>query len=160
MTGRKMSIVGQRLPKLDAPDKATGRAVYGHDVRLPGMLHGRIVYARYPHARVVNVDVSRALKLRGVKAIVTAADNPQTKFGYGKDNTPLKGEVVRSLRDEVAAVAAVAPDVAEEALDLIDVDYEPLLAVFDAEAALKDGAPLVHPERQRSPSGGGSNLFQ
>ena len=147
-----MSIVGQRQPKLDAPDKATGRAVYGHDVRLPGMLHGRILYSRYPHARVVNVDASRALKRPGVKAIVTADDNPTTKFGYAKDNTPLKGDVVRSLRDEVAAVAATDPDLAEEALELIEVEYEPLPAVFDAESALKDGAPLIHAER-------GKNLF-
>ena len=147
-----MSIIGQRLPKLDAPDKATGRAVYGHDVRLPGMLHARILYSRYPHARVVNVDVSRALKLPGVKAIVTAADNPHTKFGYGKDNTPLKGEVVRSLRDEVAAVAAGDPDLAAEAVELIEVEYEPLEAVFDAAAALREGAPLIHAER-------GTNLF-
>jgi len=147
------TIIGQRLPKLDAPDKATGRTVYGHDVRLPGMLHGRILYSRYPHARIVRVDVSRALKLPGVKAVVTAGDNPQTKFGYGKDNTPLKGEVVRSLRDEVAAVAAADPDIAEEALGLIEVEYEPLPALFDAAEALRDGAPLIHPER-------GSNLFQ
>jgi xanthine dehydrogenase molybdenum-binding subunit len=146
-------MIGQRIPKLDAPDKATGRTVYGHDVCLPGMLHGRILYSRYPHARIVKVDVSRALELSGVKAVVTADDNPQTKFGYGKDNTPLKGDVVRSVRDEVAAVAAVDADIAEEALELIDVEYEPLPALFSAEEALKDGAPLIHPER-------GSNLFQ
>lgn len=146
------AVIGQRLPKLDAPDKATGRTVYGHDVRLPGMLHGRILYSRYPHARVVSVDVSRAAKLPGVKAIVAAADNPSTKFGYGKDNTPLKGDVVRSLRDEVAAIAAVDPDAAEEALSLVDVEYEPLAAVFSAEDALKEGAPLIHSERD-------SNLF-
>jgi xanthine dehydrogenase molybdenum-binding subunit len=145
-------MIGQRIPKLDAPDKATGRTVYGHDVKLPGMLHGRILYSRHPHARVLNVDVSRALKLPGVKAIVTAADNPATKFGYGKDNTPLKGDVVRSLRDEVAAVAAVDADTAEEALALIEVEYESLPALFDAEAALKEGAPLIHSEH-------GSNLF-
>ena len=137
-------IIGQRLPKLDAPDKATGRAVYGHDVHLPGMLHGRILYSRYPHARIVSVDVSRAAKLAGVKAIITAADNPKTKFGYGKDSAPLKGYVVRSLRDEVAAVAAVDADIAEEVLELIHVEYEPLPAVFDAASALKDGAPLIH----------------
>ncbi len=147
-----MSIIGQRLPKLDAPDKAAGRAIYGHDVRLPGMLHGRILYSRYPHARIVNVDVSRALKLPGVKAVVTAADNPYAKFGYGKDNTPLKGEVVRSLRDEVAAVAASDADLAAEAVELIEVEYEPLEAVFNAEAALQEGAPLIHAER-------GTNLF-
>ncbi len=147
------AVIGQRLPKLDAPDKATGRTVYGHDVRLPGMLHGRILYSRYPHARILNLDISRAAQLPGVKAIVTAADNPKTKFGYGKDNTPLKGEVVRSLRDEITAIAAVEADIAEEAIGLIEVEYEPLPAVFDAEAALREGAPLIHPER-------GSNLFQ
>ena len=145
-------MIGQRVPKLDAPDKATGRTVYGHDVKLPGMLHGRILYSRHPHARVVKLDISRALKLPGVKAVVTAADNPKTKFGYGKDNTPLKGDVVRSLRDEVAAVAAIDSDIAEEALGLIEVEYEPLPALFSAEEALQAGAPLIHPER-------GSNLF-
>jgi xanthine dehydrogenase molybdenum-binding subunit len=154
-------MIGQRIPKLDAPDKATGRTVYGHDVKLPGMLHGRILYSRHPHARILKVDVSRALKLPGVKAIVTAADNPRVgagaervpaRFGYGKDNTPLKGDVVRSLRDEVAAVAAVDADIAEEALGLIEVEYDPLPALFDAEAALKEGAPLIHSEH-------GSNLF-
>jgi xanthine dehydrogenase molybdenum-binding subunit len=146
-------LIGQRISKLDAPIKATGRAVYGHDVRLPGMLHGRILYSAHPHARIVSVDVSQAARLPGVKAIVTAADNPTTKFGYGKDNTPLKGQVARSLRDEIAAVAAIDADVAAEALELIRVEYEPLPAVFDPESALRDGAPLVHAER-------GSNLFQ
>ncbi len=147
-----MSMIGRRLPKLDAPDKALGRAVYGHDVRLPGMLHGCILYSRYPHARVVSVDVSRALKLPGVKAIITAADNPRTKFGYGKDNTPLKGEVVRSLRDEIAAIAASDPDIAAEAVELIEVEYEPLEPVFDVATALKENAPLIHAERS-------TNLF-
>jgi xanthine dehydrogenase molybdenum-binding subunit len=147
------TVIGQRLPKLDAPAKATGHAIYGHDVRLPGMLHGRILYAKYPHARILSVDVSQAAKLPGVKAIVTAADNPKTKFGYGKDNTPLKGDVARSPRDEIAAVAAGDADTAEEALELIHVEYEPLPAVFDAGSALQEGAPLVHPQH-------GSNLFQ
>lgn len=139
-------VVGRRLPKLDAPDKATGRATYGHDVRLPGMLHGRILYSSHPHARISNVDTTRAQRLPGVKVIVTAADNPSTRFGYGKDNTPLKGDVARSLRDEIAAVAAIDPDTAEEALDLIHVEYEPLPAVFDAASALKEGAPRIHAE--------------
>ncbi len=146
-------VIGQRIPKLDAPDKATGRTVYGHDVKLPGMLYGRILYSQYASAKVKRVDVSRALKLPGVKAILTAADNPPTKFGYGKDNTPIKGDLVRSFRDEVAAVAAVDADTAAEALDLIEVEYEPLTPLFDVREALKDGAPLIHPERK-------SNLFQ
>ncbi|HKZ55223.1 MAG TPA: hypothetical protein VJ123_07065 [Anaerolineales bacterium] len=68
--------IGQRVAKLDAPDKALGRAQYGHDVRLPGMLHGRILYSRFPHARLINLDVSRAKRLPGVRCVLTAADNP------------------------------------------------------------------------------------
>ena len=143
--------IGQRVAKLDAPDKALGRAQYGHDVRLPGMLHGRILYSRFPHARLINLDVSRAERLPGVRCVLTAADNPPTRFGFGKDNTPFKGDVVRSVRDEVAGVVAVDPDVAEEALGLIEVEYEPLPAVFTFDEAMAEGAPILHPER-------GSNL--
>ncbi|MCL4298673.1 MAG: xanthine dehydrogenase family protein molybdopterin-binding subunit [Anaerolineae bacterium] len=146
------SLIGQRIPKLDAPAKVMGRMTYGHDVRLPGMLHGRILYSRYPHARILKVDASRAERLSGVKAVLTADDNPPTKFGYGKDNTPFKGEIVRSRRDEVAGVVAADSDTAEEALALIEVDYEPLPPIFTVEAALAPDASLVHPER-------GSNHF-
>jgi len=146
-------VIGKRIPKLDAPLKVTGQARYGHDVRLPGMLHGRVLYASHPHARIVRLDTSKAEQLRGVVCVLTAADNPPHRFGYGRDNTPFKGEVVRSLRDEVAGVVAVDPDIAEEALSLIEVEYEPLPAVFSAQEALQKDAPLVHPER-------GSNLFQ
>ncbi len=149
---READIVGRRVPKLDAPDKATGRARYGHDVRLPGMLHGRILYTSQPHARIVALDTDRAERLPGVKAVLTAADNPPTRFGYGKDNTPFKGDKVRCLSDAVAGVVAIDEDVAAEAAELIRVEYEPLPALFSVEAALAEGAPLVHPER-------GSNRF-
>ena len=146
------TAIGQRIPKLDAPDKATGRATYGHDVRLPGMMHGAILYSRHPHARVAQIDTSRAAQLRGVTCVLTAADNPSTKFGYGKDNTPFKSENVRSLRDEIAGVVAIDSDTAEEALRLIKVEYEELTAIFSPEQALAEGAPLIHPEH-------GSNHF-
>jgi xanthine dehydrogenase molybdenum-binding subunit len=146
------TVIGKRLPKLDAPDKATGRAVYGHDVQLPGMLHGRILYSRHPHAKVVHIDLSKAKKLPGVKCTLTAADNPPHFFGYGKDNVPFK-KVARSLRDEIAGVVAVDPDVAEEALGLIEVEYEALPPIFSPSEALADGAPLIHPNTR-------SNLFQ
>ena len=146
------SLIGQRIPKLDAPDKATGRATYGHDVRLPGMLHGKILYSAHPHARIVRVDTSHAERLPGVKCVLTAADNPPTRFGYGKDQTPFKS-VARSLRDEIAGVVAVDVDTAHEALALIQVEYEPLPAIFSVQEALAPDAPLVHAEH-------GSNLFQ
>jgi CO/xanthine dehydrogenase Mo-binding subunit len=146
------SVIGRRVPKLDALDKATGRAEYGHDLNLPGMLTGKIHYAGIPHARIVSVDVTRARRLRGVKAVITGLDNPRHKFGYGGDNTPLKRDKVRTRRDEVAAVAAVDEDIAEEALGLIRVEYEELPAIYDPTAALAAGAPLVHEDRT-------SNLF-
>ncbi len=148
----RASLIGQRIPKLDAPDKVMGRAIYGHDVRLPGMLHGRILFSRHPHARVLRVDASRAERLPGVKRVLTAADNPSARFGFGKDNTPFK-DVVRCMSDAVAGVVAVDMETADQALALIEVQYEPLPAVFSAQQALSADAPLIHPER-------GSNLFQ
>lgn len=145
-------LIGKRVPKLDAPDKAAGRAVYGHDVRLPGMLHGRLLYSAHPHARVICVDTSDAERMPGVKCVLTAADNPDVKFGYGKDNRPFKGDKVRSLRDEIAGVVAVDPQTAEEAVQRIRVEYEPLPALFDPREALEQGAPQIHEKRD-------SNLF-
>ena len=145
-------LIGQRVPKLDAPNKATGKTTYGHDVRLPGMLHGRILYSRYPHAKIIRLDTSRAEKLRGVKCVLTPKDNPPHLFGYGKDNKPFK-DVARSSRDEIAGVVATDPDIAEEALSLIEADYELLPNIFSPREALAEGALLIHPEH-------GSNLFQ
>jgi 4-hydroxybenzoyl-CoA reductase alpha subunit len=146
------SVIGKRVPKLDALDKVTGRAIYGHDLRLPGLLYGKILYSEQAHARIVRLDTSRAERLTGVKAVITAADNPPCKLGFAKDNTPLKGDRVRCYADAVAAVAAIDPDTADEALSLVEVEYEPLPAVFDPVEALAEGAPLIHEDR-------GSNHF-
>jgi xanthine dehydrogenase molybdenum-binding subunit len=141
------TIVGQKIPKKDAPLKATGGAIYIQDLKLPGMLYGRILYSKYPHARIVNIDTSKARELPGVRAVITAADVPNNfRFGFLKDNPPLKSGKVLSMRDEVAAVAAISPEIAEEALDLIQVDYEELPGIFDPMEAMKEGAPLVHEE--------------
>jgi xanthine dehydrogenase molybdenum-binding subunit len=153
MNTRSGNVIGRRLPKLDAPAKAIGEAVYTHDVRLPGMLHGRILYSAHPHAKIVRIDTSKAEKLPGVKCVLTGADNPSDKFGYGKDNTPFKGDIVLSLRDEVAGVVADDAEAAEEALGLIEVDYKPLPAIFSVDEALSRDAPILHPDH-------GSNLFQ
>jgi xanthine dehydrogenase molybdenum-binding subunit len=129
-------------------DKVTGRAKYIQDLKLPGMLYGKILYSRYPHARILHIDTSKAERLRGVRAVLTGENIPAFKFGIYKDNTPLKKGKVRSYRDEVAAVAATDPEIAREALDLIEVAYEALPAVFDPEEALVEGAPLIHEEHQ------------
>lgn len=137
-------VIGTGVPKRDGAEKVTGRTRYLHDLALPRMLHGRILRARFPHARIVRVDTRRAAALPGVAAVVTAADVQQHPFGFARDHPALKGDKVRCIRDEVAAVAAETPAIAEAALDLIDVEYEELPAVFDPLEALEPGAPLVH----------------
>jgi xanthine dehydrogenase molybdenum-binding subunit len=140
--------VGKKIPKLDAVDKVTGRSVYIQDLKIPGMLYGKILRSKYPHARIVRIDTSKAKKLIGVRAVITAADVPEIRFGFMKDQPVLKAAKVRSYRDEVAAVAAVDPDIAQEAISLIEVEYESLPGIFDPEDALKTDAPLVHEENK------------
>jgi CO/xanthine dehydrogenase Mo-binding subunit len=139
-----LSHVGKRLPKTDAVDKVSGRAIYINDFKKPGMLHGRIKYSDCVHGRIKNIDVSAAQKLPGVKLVITGEDIPDIPIGFMKDNRPLKKGKVRQYRDEVAAVAATEPDIAAEAVELIKVEYEELPAVFDPEEALKPDAPLIH----------------
>ncbi|MCU0723452.1 MAG: molybdopterin-dependent oxidoreductase, partial [Planctomycetes bacterium] len=136
--------IGTDLPRPDGPDKATGRALYIHDLSRPGMLFGKIKFSEHAHARILRVDTSKAEKVPGVRAVLTADNTPPVRFGFMRDNLALKKGKVRQFRDEVAAVAATDPDAAAEAVELIRVDYEPLPAVFDPAEALKPGAPLVH----------------
>ena len=145
--------IGKRIPKLDAYEKVKGQAIYIQDLELPGMLYGKILYSRYPHARIKHIDTSKAEKLPGVMAVITAYNTPEIRFGFIKDNMALKRDKVRSTRDEIAAVAAIDPDIAEEALSLIEVDYEELPAVFDPFEAMEEGAPLIHEEN-------GSNILK
>ncbi|MBI4186319.1 MAG: molybdopterin-dependent oxidoreductase [Chloroflexi bacterium] len=144
----ELSVVGKRLPRVDALEKITGKAVYGTEVYLPGLLHGKILGSPYAHARILNIDTSRAERLPGVKAVVTAEDTPKTRYGVSwivdaKDEQMLAFDKVRYVGDEVAAVAAIDEDIAEEALELIRVEYEELPAVFEPEDALKEDAPRV-----------------
>ena len=143
-TTQEFTSIGKRVPKVDAVDKATGRAQYIQDVKLPGMLYGRILYSKYPHARIVKIDSEKAKSLPGVRVILTGEDIPPVRMGVYKDNPPLKAGKVRSYRDEVAAVAATDPETAKKAIDLIEVTYEALPAIFDPEEAMKPDAPLIH----------------
>ncbi|HLG74358.1 MAG TPA: xanthine dehydrogenase family protein molybdopterin-binding subunit [Chloroflexota bacterium] len=146
--GEGTSVVGHNVPRVDAIEKVTGTAQYVADVRLPGMLEGRILRSPYPHARIRSVDTSRAERLPGVIAVVTGEDTPKRKWGsFQKDQYPLAVDKVRYVGDEVAAVAAIDEATAEEALSLIDVDYELLPAVFDPEEAMRPNAPLIHDDK-------------
>jgi CO/xanthine dehydrogenase Mo-binding subunit len=143
-----LGSVGSRIPKLDAGDKVTGRSVYIQDLKVPGMLYGKILRSKYPHARIVRIDTSKAKRLLGVRAVITAEDVPKIRFGVMKDQAALKAGKVRSYRDEVAAVAAVDLETAQEAIKLIDVEYESLPGIFDPEEAMREDAPLVHEENK------------
>ncbi|MBI4530146.1 MAG: xanthine dehydrogenase family protein molybdopterin-binding subunit [Candidatus Latescibacteria bacterium] len=141
----EFTIIGTSPPRSDGVEKVTGAARYVADIHLPGMLYGRILRSPYPHARIIRVDVEKTLRLPGVKAVATANDLPEPSaferpvFAYGK---------VRFKGEPIAAVAATDPDVAADALDLIEVDYEPLPAVMDPEQAMRPEAPLIHDDSE------------
>jgi 4-hydroxybenzoyl-CoA reductase subunit alpha len=124
--------------------------MFTDDMKLPGMLHGALLRSPHAHAQIKGIDTSRALKLRGVKAVITGEDLPKVTFGNWRlypttmDEYALAVDKVRFIGDEVAAVAAVDRDTAIEALDLITVDYEPLPAIYHVDGAIAEGAPVIH----------------
>ena len=152
----KYSVVGTRPPRHDGFDKVTGAARFGADINLPGMLHGKILRSPYAHARIRSIDTSRAEALPGVLAVATAQDfpivreQPSIDYENAQQNPRIIAENILADRKAlyrghaVAAVAATNPHVAEEALALIEVDYEVLPVVLDLHDALKEDAPLLH----------------
>ncbi len=144
---KELNVVGTRVPMLDAAQKVKGTALFTDDLVLSGMLHGKVLRSPLPHAKILHIDTSRAEKLPGVKGVVTGRDIPDRMYGIvpmAKDEHALAREKVRYIGDDVAAVCAIDPEIAEEALGLISVDYEELPAVFDPLEAGKEGAPLIH----------------
>src|SRR6058998_2107448 len=140
-------VVGKSLPRMDGAGKVTGTAVYAADFALPGMLVGKVFRSTEPHARIVRVDTARARALPGVRAVMTAADVPDVRYGGAlKDETVFARSKVRYVGQPVAAVAATTPEAADTALAAIEVVYESLPAVLDLDAALAPGAPLIHEE--------------
>ncbi|MCL5960279.1 MAG: xanthine dehydrogenase family protein molybdopterin-binding subunit [Chloroflexi bacterium] len=143
-----MSVIGKPFPIRDAREKATGVAEYTVDIKRAGMLHGKVWRSPIHHGRILHIDTSRAEALPGVKAVITSRDIKPIKYGFGwrhrVDKFALAIDRVRFKGDEVAAVAAVDEDTAEEALELIQVEFEELPAVFDAEASMEADAPQLH----------------
>ena len=146
--------VGTRPVRPDGVPKVTGRALYGADLAMPGMLAGRILRSPHAHARIRSIDVSKAAALPGVKAVVTSADFPEQKFAYvGPERVAqnywhmtrniMAREKVLYEGHAVAAVAATSNSIAEQALALINVDYEVLPHVIDVDAAMAPDAPLL-----------------
>jgi CO/xanthine dehydrogenase Mo-binding subunit len=161
----ELADIGKSYRRLDYQTKVTGRAQYLADMSVPGMCHGKILRSPYPHARIRKIDASKAAKLTGVLAVLTRDDilhDEGIEPFYGpvfKDQTIVATDKVRHVGDPVAAVAALTVDAAEEALKLIEVDYEELPAVLDVHEALKPGAPLVH-DSVKLPSSGFADLAE
>lgn len=142
----KYAVLNKRVPKLDAPDKATGRAKYVDDLTMPGMLYGAILQSSLAHAEIRHIDTTKAEKLPGVKAVLTSRDAGLVQYGVSParyDETLFCHEKVRYVGDELAAVAAVDLETALEAVALIEVDYEELPPVFTIEDAMAEGAPVI-----------------
>src|SRR6266403_863655 len=140
------SIIGKPIAMVDAAGKTTGAGKYTDDLSMPGMLVGRILHSPFPHARIKHIDTHRAEKLEGVVAVVTGKDAP-TPYGIlpvGHDEHALAVDKVRYMGDNVACVAAIDEATAEQALELIDVEYEVLPAYFDPEESMKAETDLIH----------------
>jgi 4-hydroxybenzoyl-CoA reductase alpha subunit len=148
-----LAVINTSQIRKGVPEKATGQAKYTADLSLPNMLIGALLQSPYAHARIVNIDASRARKLNGVKLVLTGKDVTQMKFGHSParfDETALRLDTVNYIGDQVAAVAAVDEQTAKEAVDLIKVEYEELPAVLDPFQAMQEGAPVIHPEYPRN----------
>ena len=150
------SVLGKRLPRVDAKDKVTGQGKYANDLVMPNMLWGKIKRSPFPHARILNIDTSKAERLPGVKGVITGKD-PEFAFKWGfglpgcpDDETAIAVDKVRFIGEPVAAIAAMDEDLAEGALSLIEVEYEELPPVFDYEHAMDESMPLVHEDKKNN----------
>lgn len=156
-TEERPTAIGRRMPKVDGLDRVTGKAAYGADIHLPGMLHGKLLHSPHAHAVIKSIDASQALKLPGVMAVITAADFPElgkeaaisgsSEYSIGAANLRrlwMAKEKALFSGHPVAAVAATDPNIAEQALALIKVDYDVLPWVRDVDEAIKPTSPLIH----------------
>ena len=135
----------ERFIRPDGTEKVTGVGRYTADLNLTGQLHAKFRYADHSHARIRRIDTTKARALPGVLAVLTHEDVPDVLYGNEvKDRRLFAKEKVRYEGDVVAGVAALTPEIAEQAAALIEVEYEPLPAVVEVEAALADGSPLIH----------------
>lgn len=160
---QELSVVGKRLTQPDGVAKATGAAKYTVDIKLSGMLIGKVLRSPYPHAKIIKIDKSKAEKLPGVEAVITLEDTPKIPFASSFRDLPMApsgalqrpdqlifADKARCVGDGIVAVAAINESIADEALELIEVEYEKLPAVFDPEEAMKPGAPKVHDYAERN----------
>jgi xanthine dehydrogenase molybdenum-binding subunit len=135
--------IGKATQRIDALEILTGKARYIDDLKIPQMIYGKVLRSPFPHAYIKSIDTRKAEELPGVKAVLTYENVPDWKTGWPPHRLVLDRKV-RFVGDGVALVAAVTNEIAEEALELIDVDYEELQAVYDMAEALSPGAPQLY----------------
>src|SRR5256886_13194147 len=141
------SAIGQPVPQEEGPEKVSGKALYAADLLLPGMLWGKVLRSPYPHAHIRRIDTTRARQVPGVHAVLTGQDLPDRRVGRLLRDIPvLARDRVLFVGEKVAAVAAETLEAAEEALNLIAVEYEELPPVFDPAEAMHNSAPTLHPQ--------------
>lgn len=147
MTLKSPKLIGQSVGRIDVEEKVTGAAKFADDLQFgKGLLFARIKRSPHPHALIKSIDISQALKLPGVKVVVTGEDFPNHIGLYLKDKYIFARDRVRFVGEPIAGVAAISEEIAEQAVDLIAVDYEPLDPVFDPEFGASPEAELIHPD--------------
>lgn len=147
----KFSEVNKSIKRVDVYEKVTGKAKFAADLFFPNMLYGKVLRSKYPHARIVKIDIEKALAYPGVEAIITAGDIPNNEFGVIIQNQQvLARKEVLYIGDGIAVVAAETKEAAAKAIELIDVEYKELPGIFDPEEAEKKDAPLVHSELENN----------
>ena len=156
--GRNYRYLGKPAPRRDAVDVVTGKAQYLGDLKFPNLLHGKVLRSPHAHAVITRIDKNRAEALPGVMAVVTWQDIPDWRGGTPR-NVRVLDRKLRYVGDAVALVAATTERIAEEALNLIDVEYEVLPAVFDIDSALKPDAPLLYEDLKSNILPGGTPIY-
>ncbi len=158
-------VIGQRVPRIDALEKVTGRAKYTSDLKLPGMLYGAFLRSPHAHAKIKRIDTSKAEALPGVKAVLTQAKLAgkvaklvDEAHGTVTDFKAFADTKVKYQGEKIAAVAATSRDIAEEAARLIEVEYEVLPAVVDARDAIRSDAPIIHEDEKPFVAANGETL--
>ena len=139
------SVIGKSVPRVDTKVKATGVAKYTDDLEFPRMLYSKVLRSPYPHAKILSINTSKAERVKGVEAVIYRDNVPRVLFGdYIRDQSVVALDKVRYIGEPIAAVAAVDLDTAEEALSLIEVNYEELEPIFNPEKALEEKTNLIH----------------
>lgn len=160
MKKNELSVIGKSHHKLDGKERVSGKAIYGHDIELPNMLHGSILRTKYPCADIVSINTSKAEALDGVECVITAADVDVNNISYKKDHPILKSGKVNCNRDEIAAVAAVTKDIANKAIQLIEVEYNVKEGIYDPFEAIKEDAQKINEFGKGADQFGNKNIAE